>query len=108
MEFAEVNVLKNKKAIITVSIWIYLGIAAILFFFIFSAIIGGSAMNGYKEAGRYFVAEHENVTEVSKTIWTISKVSGVLFWVFIPLTPIGGFIIYDVFDKIERRKNKMK
>ncbi len=65
-------------------------------------------MSGYIEAGKYFVAEHENVVEVSKTVWTVNKVSEILFWVFIPLTPIGAFLIHNVFEKIEHRKNRME
>lgn len=94
------------KANIAISIWIGLGIAIILFFFIFSHLIGGSAMNGHIETGRYFVVAHENVTEVSKTVWTISKISEILFWIFIPLTPIGSFVISGIFDNIEHRKNR--
>lgn len=100
--------MKKRKADIAITIWIGLGIAVILFFLVFSHFIGGSAMNGHIEAGRYYVASHENINEVSKAVWTVSKISGILFWIFIPLTPIGGFVISGVFDKIERRKNRMK
>ncbi len=64
-------------------------------------------MNGYIDAGQYFVTEHENVVEVSKTVWIVSKISGILFWIFIPLTPIGAFLISNVFEKIEHRKTKL-
>ena len=100
--------MKNSKSIILISIWISLGVAIILFFFIFSFYIGGSAINGYIEAGKYFVTEHGSVSEVSKTIWTISKISEILFWVFIPLTPIGAFLISSIFEKTERNKNRME
>ena len=99
---------QKAKSSIFISIWISLGVAIILFFFIFSFCIGGSAMNGYIEAGKYFVTEHSSVTEVSKTIWTVSKISEILFWGFIPLTPIGAFLISSIFEKTENRKNRME
>ncbi len=100
--------LKKSKTNIVIFIWVSLGMAIILFFFLFSFCIGGSAMNGYREAGRYFVTSHENVSEVSETVWRVSQIAGVLFWVFIPLTPIGAFAISHISGHTERRKNRME
>ncbi|MCQ2449507.1 MAG: hypothetical protein MJ132_04895 [Clostridia bacterium] len=86
------------------TLWIIMGLAILISYFVFCFVIGGSALNGYVKDGRYFVTEHENVTEVSKEIWIASKISGVLFYVFIPLTPLGAFAVYDIFEKIEHRK----
>ncbi len=37
-----------------ITIWLVIGISVILGFFCFSAIIGGSALNGYIENGSFF------------------------------------------------------
>ena len=96
--------MKKLKGDIFITLWIAFGVTVILGFFIFSAIIGGDALNGYQENGQYFVTAHENVAQVSKTTWIVSKVWGVLFYLFIPLTPIGAFVISDIQEKIKRRK----
>ncbi len=99
---------QRSKTDILAFIWQCLGIAIILFFIVFSFFIKGDALSGYTDAGRYFVSNHGDVTEVSKTIWILSKISGILFIVFIPLTPIGCYIIYTVGKHIEDNKNKME
>lgn len=91
--------MKKKRTNILIFIWYALGISIILFFFIFSFFIGGDAVNGYCEAGKYFVSNHGNITEVSKAIWIVSKVSVILAWIFIPLTPLGAFAISKVGKK---------
>lgn len=100
--------MKKTKTDLLISIWVDLGIAIIILYFVFCFCIGGSALNGYIEAGKYFVASHEELHEVSKTIWIVNKFSGILFYVFIPLTPIGGFVISDIGDRIEHRKKRLE
>lgn len=95
---------KNEKGGTLIALWIAFGVMIILGFFAFSMIIAGSAGNGYQEDGRFFVGEHGTYVEVSKTIWEISSVWGVLFSIFIPLTPIGAFVISSIQEKMERRK----
>ena len=87
---------KRNKGDIIITCWVVIGVVIILGFFVFSMIIGGSAGNGYQETGKYFVGEHGNCVEVSETIWIISSVFEILFWIFIPLTPIGAFIISNI------------
>ena len=100
--------MKKLKGDIFITLWIAFGVTVILGFFIFSAIIGGDALNGYQENGQYFVQAHENVAQVSKATWIVSKVWGVLFYLFIPLTPIGAFVISNIQEKIKRRKNRFE
>ena len=99
---------KRIKGDIIITLWISFGVMIILGFFLFSMIIGGSAGNGYQDAGRFFVGEHGIYVEVSKTIWTISRVWGILFSIFIPLTPIGAFVISDIQEKLNQRKNRFE
>ncbi len=99
---------KRNKGDIFISLWIALGVIIILGFFVFSMIIGGSAGNGYQENGQYFVRDHSEIVEVSQTLWVISSVWGILFWIFIPLTPIGAFAIAHLKEKIKQRKNRFE
>ena len=45
--------MKKLKGDIFITLWIAFGVTVILGFFIFSAIIGGDALNGYQENGQY-------------------------------------------------------
>ena len=99
---------KRNKGDIFISLWNAFGIIVILGFFVFSMIIGGSAGLGYQENGRFFVRDHAEVVEVSKILWEISNIWGILFWIFIPLTPIGAFVISNIQEKIEQRKNRFE
>lgn len=98
----------RKKGDMLLTMWNALGIAVILGFFVFSVIIGGNAGNGYQENGHFYVASHGDIVEVSKVIWNISNVWEVLFWIFIPLTPIGAFVIASIQERIEREKNRFE
>ena len=68
---------KRNKGDIFISLWIALGVIIILGFFVFSMVIGGSAGLGYQENGHFFVRDHSEVVEVSKTIWEISYIWGI-------------------------------
>ena len=98
----------RNKGDIFITLWNTTGIIIILGFFVFSMIIGGSAGNGYQAAGKYFVGEHGSYMEVSKTIWLISSIYEILFWISLPLTPIGAFVISNIQEKIERSKNRFE
>ena len=96
---------KGNTQDIFIILWIAFGIIVIIGYFLFSVIIGGSAGNGYQQGEHYFVCSHEEIFEVSKVVWMVSRVWEILFWVFIPLTPIGAFLIANIQEKIEQRKN---
>ncbi len=49
-----------------------LGILNFVAFFIVSSLLGGDAMNGKVEAGRYFVSSHGRLTEVTADVFTFS------------------------------------
>ncbi len=99
---------KRNKDDIFMKLWIAIGVAIVLGFFVFSMIIGGTAGNGYQQNGHFFVRDHSDIIEVSKIIWEISSIWGILFWIFIPLTPIGAFVISNIQEKIKRRKNRFE
>lgn len=87
----------RKKGDMLFTIWNAVGIAVVIGFFVFSMIVGGSAGNGYQEAGKYFVGEHGTYVEVSETIWIISSIFEILFWVFI----IGAFVIAIIRENLK-------
>ena len=84
---------KRNKVDVFITLWNTFGVVIVVGFLVFTMIIGGGAGLGYQESGRFFVRNHADIVEVSETIWTISRVWGILFWIFIPLTPIGESII---------------
>ncbi|MFK7945862.1 MAG: hypothetical protein AB8B85_23535 [Paracoccaceae bacterium] len=43
-------------------------------FFVLSMLIGGDAVNGQSDGGRYFVRSHDNVTEVGGSVWTLNLI----------------------------------
>ena len=76
-------------------------IMLILSFFIFSMIVGGNAGLGYEENGKYFVGNHGDFSEVSETVWVISYVLEMLFWISVPLTIISEYFIVKFKEKNE-------
>lgn len=81
------------------TLWNICCVIVFIGFFLFSMIVGGSAVNGYQEAGKYFVGEHGTYVEVSETIWIISSILEILFWFFI----LGTFVIFIVRENLKRR-----
>ena len=69
-----------------------------------SIMIGGSAANGFKEDGRYFVSEHGKDTEVPKHIWNYSLWHSRSLLVTHPLAMILIVILGAKWD--EKRKQK--
>ena len=100
--------MKTKNLDWLISVWIIFCITVILGYFIFSAIIKGSAIWGCTDGDHYFVASHDVITEVSEAMYNISYVWGIIFVVFIPLTPIGGFLIAYILEKKEKQKNRLE
>lgn len=94
----------RSKGEILIKVWKTTGEIVIIGFLLFSMIIGGSAGLGYQENGHYFVRNHGDVVEVSEAVWTISGIWEILFWVSIPLTLIGDFVISKLQEKRERSK----
>jgi hypothetical protein len=48
-------------------------VANLWVFALVAAAIGGDAINGYEEYGRYFLRAHGRTTEVSQSVFTYSK-----------------------------------
>ena len=54
---------------------------------------GGDAWNGYTKDGRYFVSEHGNTTEVSRTFWMYSYYHTIFLWI----TYLSAVIAFGVY-----------
>ena len=100
--------MKKDKGNIFITIWVALGMTIILTFFVFTIVIGGSAGNGYQDAGKYFVGDHGNYVEVSQSIYIVSSILEVLFWIFLPLTPLGAFMISEIQEVVYKKRNRME
>ena len=65
----------NVTMIANFLLYVVIGVA-IANFFAFAAIsevVGGDAINGYEEHGRYFLRPHGRTKEVSESLFTYSK-----------------------------------
>ena len=89
-------------------IWVGITVVVMLFFFVFYAWIGGSAISGYSEGEKYFVSDHGKVTEVSREIWEVSRISEVFFFFFIYTTGIGGSVVNVICQRKERNEIRPK
>jgi hypothetical protein len=63
-------------------------------FLIGAAVLRGDAVNGKMEAGRYYVADHGKLTEVSKVAFTYSRFHCYTLWVTHPMAIICALGCY--------------
>ena len=103
-----VRAVKENKTNLILSIWNTIGSVIIAGFFLFGFIICGTAALGYCEANTYFVGNHGEYTQVSEIIYHVSYVWEILFWIFIPLTPLGCFLISHIQGKMEQKKKRLE
>jgi hypothetical protein len=73
------------------------GVAVLNFisFCVISLFIGGAAMNGKIENGRYYLSQNGRLTEVSQSVWTYSRYHGISMFVLIVAAPVvqGGALM---------------
>ncbi|PZO15739.1 MAG: hypothetical protein DCF25_13190 [Leptolyngbya foveolarum] len=80
---------------------IAVGVVIFLAFLAASARLGGDALNGYQENGRYYVADHGEVAAVSERAWRLNRLQGRSLYVTHPLLLIAMFylIANDLFPR---------
>jgi hypothetical protein len=61
-----------------------------LAFWIAAVAIGGDALSGTADAGRYYVSNHGKLTEVSSRVWHYSRIHTISIWITHPLGIFGG------------------
>lgn len=52
--------------------------------------IGGDAISGKVENGRYYLSNHGKLTEVSPAVWQYSKIHAISVWITHPLGLAGA------------------
>ena len=100
--------MKKDKTNILICFWNTIGIVIIAGFLLYGLIVGGFASLGYFEDNTYFLGNHGEYTQVSKSIYLTSYVWEFLFWISIPLTPLGCFLISHIQGKIEQKRNRLE
>jgi len=73
-------------------------------FWIVGVCIGGDAVNGYVEGGRYFLASHGRFTEVTRSVFLYSKVHCYSVWVT-HLLAAAGWWVSHAWDKRNPRSD---
>lgn len=63
-------------------------------FLIVAAKLGGDAVNGKIQDGRYYVADHGKLTEVSHAAFTYSRIHCYTLFVTHPLALVFGLLFY--------------
>jgi hypothetical protein len=67
------------------------GINFVVFFGV-AIYIGGDALNGHVEGGRFFLSSHGKLTETSESIFLYSQLHALSIFITHPLAIIGGWI----------------
>jgi len=80
-----------------------IGILNFISFCIVAGVIGGDAVNGKTEGGRYYVSEHGHDTEVSRSVFEYSRFHAHSVWVTHPLAMVGILILYMEHEKRKSR-----
>lgn len=63
-------------------------------FAVAAATLGGDAVNGKVQDGRYYLASHGKLTEVSHAVFTYSRIHCYTLFVTHPLALVFGFLFY--------------
>jgi hypothetical protein len=70
-----------------------LGILNFAAFAIAATCLGGDAVNGRSENGRYFFSSHGKDTEVSRAVFNYSRIHVYSVWITHPLAIAAGFVL---------------
>lgn len=70
------------------------GLLNFLIFWHVAVYIGGDAVGGKIENGKYFVSSHGKLTEVSEATWHYSYAHAVSTWITHPLAGAGWLLMY--------------
>ena len=84
------------RLLTTKALWvsaIVVGILNFLAFGIIATYLGGDAVNGRSENGRYFLSNHGKETEVSQGVFNYSRIHVYSVWITHPLAILSGLIL---------------
>src|SRR4051812_26095174 len=91
---------------VSTKVFIVLAVLAPFNFLLYAVIadnIGGDAINGKVDAGRYYLGSHGQYTEVSRAVFTYSKFHTYAVWANYLLFFISGAVL-----EIRRRRDRSK
>jgi len=75
---------------------VYLGILNFILFFLSTLLVGGNALNGTVEAGRYFLGDHGYYVEVIYPVYLLNRLWSILTVVTWPLVIMAGVAAWGV------------
>jgi hypothetical protein len=84
-------------------IWLFFCAVGILSFVAFMAIaatIGGDALSGYSEGGHYYLRNHAQITEVSRSVFLYSRWHSISVFITHPLAIFSGIMFFRRFRQI--------
>jgi hypothetical protein len=73
-----------------------------------SLIFGGSAANGRREGGHFYLGEHGRHTEVDERVFAYSRIHGSTLWFSHPMAMLAGLALYALGDPFVTHRNKMR
>jgi hypothetical protein len=76
-------------------LWNTLAVIGLLNFaviFLVANWLGGDAVNGKEEGGRYYLANHGKLTEVTHAVWSYSRAHVYSVFVTHPIAMFAGFM----------------
>ena len=79
-----------------------IGIVNFLAFVIVAVSIGGDALSGKVESGRYYLSHHGDLTEVSPRVWHYSRVHTISVLITHPLAVFGGSWLMSLSPRSEK------
>ena len=71
-----------------------IGILNFASYVIVALSLGGDAVNGKTEGGRFYLCEHGHYTEVSQSIFEYSRYHTYSVWMTHPLAMLGAYLLY--------------
>lgn len=69
-----------------------------IIFAVMTMILGGDAINGYKDASNYYLGDHGTYTEVNRHFWNMSYVMTIVLWFFAPIGMVS-ILMYNMIKK---------
>jgi len=81
---------------IFLNVFSFISVANFLAFCLISELIGGDAINGYAEHGRYFLRSHGRTTEVSEAVFSYSKWHAISLFITLALAILVAALTWGV------------
>ena len=85
-----------------------IGILNFASYVIVALSLGGDAVNGKTEGGRFYLCEHGHYTEVSRSVFEYSRYHTYSVWVTHPLAMSGGYFLYREKQNKKKRRAAMR